>query len=137
MPSARLLSVIALATALIATSAPAGAARIYNYLPVSVQMSGERGDYILGPGQKSESLSWTATGLDIIIHGIGRTSPVCSLNWFPRQEIAGGHYLIIGHSGPNIVCTLCDSDGKVMHRATGTAPAMYYDLFKGNTKIVC
>ncbi|MGA7571229.1 MAG: hypothetical protein WCA80_10520 [Candidatus Aquilonibacter sp.] len=133
----RLPLVVALVTALLATSAPASAARIYNLLPMPVQMSGQHGDFILRPGQKSDSLSWTVTGLDIIIHGIGRTPPICSLNWFPRHEIAGGHYLIIGHHGYQTVCSLCDSDGKLMQRATGTVPVQYYDVFKGSTKTGC
>jgi len=133
----RLPLVVALVTALLATTAPAGAARIYNLLPMPVQMFGQHGDFILRPGQKSDSLSWTVTRLDIIIHGIGQTPPLCSLNWFPYHEIAGGHYLIIGHIGYNIVCSLCDSDGKLMHRATGTAPVQYYEVFKGTTKTGC
>lgn len=133
----RLPLVVALVAALVATSAPANAARIYNLLPMPVQMSGQHGDFILQPGQKSDSLSWTVTGLDIIIHGIGRTPPICSLNWFPYHEIAGGHYLTIGHNNYQTVCTLCDSDGKVMHRATGTVPVQYYEVFKGHTKTGC
>jgi hypothetical protein len=100
-------------------------------------MQGPHGTYILRPGQKSDSLSWNATGLDIIIYGIGRTPSICSLNWFPRHEIAGGHYLIIGHHGAHIACSLCDSDGKLMQRATGTAPAQYYEVLKGSTKTGC
>jgi hypothetical protein len=133
----RLPLVVALVAALVATSAPASAARIDNLLPMPVQMQGQHGDLILRPGQKSDSISWNNTGLDIIIYGIGRTPPLCSLNWFPYHEIAGGHYLIIGHIGYNIVCSLCDSDGKLMHRATGTAPVQYYEVFKGTTKTGC
>ena len=94
----RLPLVVALVTALLATTAPAGAARIYNLLPMPVQMFGQNGEFI-NPGQKSASLSWNNTGIDIIIHGIGRTPPICSMNWFPYHEISGGHYLIIGHHG--------------------------------------
>jgi hypothetical protein len=133
----RLPLVVALVSALVATSAPANAARIYNLLPMPVQMQGPNGTYVLWPGQKSDSLSWNVTGVQITIHGIGQTSPICSLNWFPRHEIAGGHYLVIGHHGPNIACTLCDSDAKIMHRATGTAPVHYYGTFKGATKTGC
>jgi hypothetical protein len=133
----RLPSIIALVAALVTTSAPANAARIYNLLPMPVQMQGPNGTFVLQPGQKSDSLSWNNTSLDIMIHGIGRVPPVCSLNWFPYHEIAGGHYLIIGHIGYGIVCSLCDSDGKLMHRATGTAPVQYYEVFKGHTKTGC
>lgn len=133
----RLPLIAALVAALVATSAPASAARIYNLLPMPVQMFGSQGDFILRAGQKSDSISWTVTGLDIIIYGIGRTPPLCSLNWFPRHEIAGGHYLIIGHNGAHIACSLCDSDGKLMQRATGTAPVQYYEVFKGSTKTGC
>jgi len=133
----RLPLVVALVAALVATSAPANAARIYNFLPMPVQMQGPHGTLVLESGQKSESLSWNNTSLDIMIHGIGRTPSSCKLNWFPYHEIAGGHYLIIGHVGYNIVCSLCDSDGKLMHRATGVAPVQYYEVFKGTTKTGC
>ncbi len=126
---------------------PAWAARIYNFLPVQAQVSGSHGDaVVLYPDQKSESLNWwgSKSGIDISIWSpkhMGPPTLVCPMNFgglLGHAEITGGHYLIIGHTGPLVVCSLCDSDYKLIQRKVGHVPEAYFAEFgSGSTKTSC
>ena len=126
-----LASCLAAAACLI-TVAPAAAARIYNFLPIQVRVSGLDGTLSLQPGQVSPSISWSrSTSVKVsfgdlkdttYMHGLNN---LCQLNFGLHAEVTGGHYLIIGHSGMRVVCSLCDSDYHLMHQDSRNAPESY------------
>lgn len=123
--------------ALWVTALPAAAARIYNYLPISIWVGGVDGNVTLKPGEQSRSLSW---GLSTIVDvdPAHLHEQLCILFFGVHAELTGGHYLIVGHRDMQVTCTLCDSDGHVMHKDSRRAPEQDRKLFENrSTKIGC
>ena len=109
-------------------SAPAHAARIYNFLNIPVQASGFPGlSVILQPGERSESLGWSsATILSVTtnVNGLFGPSPrpVCYFDWGLHAEVQGGNYVVIAQSGLNVRCNLCNADHQLVGRSDGRVP---------------
>src|SRR5208282_4334229 len=110
-----------------------------------VQVSGLNGGFNLSPGEKSASISWPNSTSINVRYGNGATTAymhgynnLCALNFGLHAELTGGHYLIIGHQGTRVVCSLCDSDYHLMHQASSTAPNEYRnELENRSTKTGC
>jgi hypothetical protein len=122
----------------LACARPAPAARIYNRLPIPVQINSANGYLKLQPGQKSDSLSWErATSIRIDSMPAGQ-APMCQLSFGLRREMVGGHYLIIGNNGREVVCTLCDADYHQMYQVRSLAPReVMMELNRTSSKTGC
>lgn len=108
------------------------AARIYNFLNVKVYVTGlvgvvKNNQILLATDQRSDSLSWgsdrvtvdfAAFGVNVKPYGSGET--LCSIYTFPHHEIQGGNYMTIGNAGGNVVCTICDSNHKIIQQRINT-----------------
>lgn len=108
--------IAACAFALIAlvTAQNALAARIYNFLPVPVDVVGTSvgiptsNRVHLGTGQRSDSLGWpNVTG--VYVNAPGWSTPVCLVSFLTSAHIQGGNYMVIGHDGDTVVCDVCNS----------------------------
>ncbi len=99
---------------------PALAARIYNFLPIHIQVVGHVGYATnVAPGQRSESIGWPAA-FAVTVHASGTSFlPLCSLGFKGHAEIQGGNYMTVGHHGSQFVCTVCDSNHQAIVSNTG------------------
>lgn len=127
-----ILAVLVFAIAALTTES-AYAARIYNFLPLKIYVTGLVGiiksdQILMAPGNKntglrSDSLSWSsadgvrvdpaADGYKSVSYSYGNT-PLCRVVTFPHRQMQGGNYMTIGYRGKDIVCTICDSNHKVL-----------------------
>ncbi len=117
---------LVLAITLMATQS-AFAARVYNFLPNKVHVTGMLGglgihQITLDPGgARSDSLGWGSANI-VRVDGVSniafRTTdkPLCQLNFGVHADMQGGNYMTIGHNGSDIVCTMCGSEHNVMTR---------------------
>ena len=122
----------------LAASAPADAARIYNYLAVPVLVQSLTGGVTLAPGERSGSVSWVSGWVQVflkkpsdqptIVMGgpAGVTmierDPTCRIGFNGHSEITGGNYMIIGSQGTHVSCVVCDSNYRQLFGAGGQAP---------------
>ncbi len=107
------------------TTQSAFAARIYNFLPNKVWVTGLLGGIAihqieLAPGQRSDSIGWSSANVarvDLVTNISFRTTDkaLCSNNFGIHAEIQGGNYMTIGHIGNEIVCTVCGSEHNAMN----------------------
>ena len=109
------------------------AARIYNHLPVDIQVvwpnraratgkfQYENPTISIPPGQRSESMRWASAISATVEHGTpgGILRQVCTVSFGGSADLQGGNYMVIGVHGSQIVCTLCGSSHQVMYRGTG------------------
>lgn len=114
---------LAFAAALLTTQS-AFAARIYNFLPTKVWVTGQMGalnlhQVTLAAGERSDSLGWSTANVarvDLVTSAAysSNNRPLCMLNFGVHADIQGGNYMTIGVRGGDIVCTLCGSEHNVM-----------------------
>jgi hypothetical protein len=131
-----------LAITLVATQT-AFAARVYNFLPNKVHVTGMLGglgihQITLSPGERSDSLGWGSANIvrvDAVSQIEFRTTdkPLCQLNFGVHADMQGGNYMTIGHRGNEIVCTMCGSE----HNAMTTNVERTNHNWQGNSRIGC
>ncbi len=119
------ISAVILAAALLLNAQVAFAARIYNFLPDTVRIrSSDSRELLLAASARSESINWHVS---IGPHWVGVWIPggaqLCYLSFGFHKEIVGGNYLVIGHQGHTITCSLCDSTHRQTYRDNEAAPS--------------
>lgn len=131
------LVIIALIFASLALSTQSAVAgRIHNLTPVPVRIvifwprGAEGGRFALGPGKSSESLTYVGRG-QFKVQDPAMDVTYCTFH--KADQLSGGNYLVIGHKGSVLACTLCNSHRHQISRLTATAP---YD-WQGSTQMNC
>ena len=120
------------------TAQPAFAARVYNLLPITIWVGGIEGNITLKPGETSRSLSWGMSTIIDVDPAHVAAFQLCILHFGVHADLTGGNYLIVGHRGTQVTCSLCDSNGRVMHRDNRLAPEQYWSqMEKHSTKTGC
>ena len=133
----RILVVMALIFAAgLLTTQSAVAARIHNLTPIPLKITlywghgAERGKFAIGPGQKSPSVSYFDGGAFTVSDP---SLDVTFCRFLRSKDLQGGNYLVIGHDGSQLACTMCNSNRVQISRLTMQAPYNW----EGKTQVNC